>query len=395
MRLIFGFTGQEGGIGKYYECNGAQSDDNLREMIMSNRRDFLKITAATAAGAVLGSSPAGLSAKGTPAVGAKKLSIPHWRGFNLLDMFTMRSKADYSEDDFRWIRDWGFNFVRLPMCYRLWIVDGDDYKLNEAMLAKLDRAVDLGNKYGIHLCMNFHRGPGYSVNREFTEPHNLWKDKSALDAFVFHWTMIAKRYKGISKDKISFNLINEPRDDNNPKHMTRDDHERVMRTTVKAIRQVSPDRMISIDGLAWSRKTCPELNDLGIIQSTRAYEPMSISHCKASWVNYKDYPDPAWPGNGWDRKRLEAHYKPWIDLRKQGFAVHCGEGGTHNKTPHNITLAWLREVLDILKTNDIGYAIWNFRGSFGIMDSDRTDVAYEDYHGHKLDRKMLNLLQEF
>lgn len=362
---------------------------------MRNRREFLKISAATATGAVFGGSSAGLFARQAPVVSGKKLSIPHWRGFNLLDMFTMRSKGDYSEDDLKWIRDWGFNFVRLPMCYRLWIVDGDDYKLNQAMLQKLDRVIDLGDKYDIHLCLNFHRGPGYSVNREFTEPHNLWKDKSAFDAFVFHWTMIANRYKGISKDKISFNLINEPRDDNNPKHMTRDDHERVMRTTVKAIRKVSPERMISIDGLAWSRKTCPELNDLGIIQSTRAYEPMSISHCKASWVNYKDYPDPAWPGNGWDRKRLEEHYKPWIDLRKQGCAVHCGEGGTHNRTPHDITLSWLREVLDILKANDIGYAIWNFRGSFGIMDSGRSDVAYEDFHGHKLDRKMLNLLQEF
>jgi len=39
--------------------------------------------------------------------------------------------------------------------------------------------------------------------------------------------------------------------------------------------------------------------------------------------------------------------------------------------------------------------MWNFRGSFGIMDSDRRDVQYEDFHGHKLDRKLLSLLQEF
>jgi len=102
--------------------------------------------------------------------------LPRWRGFNLLDMFTMRSRGDFREDDFRWMRDWGFDFVRLPMCYRLWIEDGDDYKLHEPMLEKLDRAVDLAGKYGLHVSLNFHRGPGYSVNGEFTEPHNLWKD---------------------------------------------------------------------------------------------------------------------------------------------------------------------------------------------------------------------------
>jgi hypothetical protein len=31
----------------------------------------------------------------------------------------------------------------------------------------------------------------------------------------------------------------------------------------------------------------------------------------------------------------------------------------------------------------------------GILDSGRTDVKYEDWRGHKLDRAMLELLQEF
>jgi endoglucanase len=39
--------------------------------------------------------------------------------------------------------------------------------------------------------------------------------------------------------------------------------------------------------------------------------------------------------------------------------------------------------------------LWEFRGSFGILDSQRQDVAYEDWHGHKLDREFLKLLQEF
>jgi hypothetical protein len=37
----------------------------------------------------------------------------------------------------------------------------------------------------------------------------------------------------------------------------------------------------------------------------------------------------------------------------------------------------------------------NFRGSFGVLDSGRTDVKYEDFQGHKLDRKLLELLQRY
>lgn len=39
--------------------------------------------------------------------------------------------------------------------------------------------------------------------------------------------------------------------------------------------------------------------------------------------------------------------------------------------------------------------MWNFRGGFGVPDSGRKDVKYEDYKGHKPDREMLELLKEF
>jgi len=372
----------------------------------NNRRDFLKMVAAGIAANALESRFSYLDTRyetrhpfnesrafNRVEGSAAQTVLPRWRGFNLLDMFTMRSKGDFPEEEFRWIRDFGFDFIRLPMCYRLWIENSDDYKINEPMLQKLDHAVELCGKYGLHVDLNFHRGPGYSVNREFTEPLSLWKDQKALDAFCFHWQMLAKRYRGIAEDKLSFNLLNEPPSEG--ERMSRADHERVVRAAVAAIRQVSPDRIIIADGLSWAREPLPELADLGIAQSCRAYEPMFISHYKASWVNSKDYPEPAWPGHGWDRKRLEEYYQKWADLAKKGIGVHCGEGGTFNKTPHNVVLAWLRDVLEILTGHGIGLALWNFRGSFGIIDSDRTDVAYEDFHGHKLDRKLLELLQEF
>ncbi len=356
----------------------------------STRRDFLK---QAVVGAAVGLPAYALRGQDKVVPAKVQTVLPRWRGFNLLEMFTMSSKGDFVEDDFRWMRDWGFDFVRLPTVYRLWIEDGDDYKIKESMLAKLDRAIDFGGKYGLHVSLNFHRGPGYSVNAEFKEPHNLWKDKTALDAFVFHWQLMARRYKGIGKDKLSFDLINEPPAPGD--QMSRDDHQRVVRATVQAIREVSPDRLVIADGLSWGNDPMPELADLKIGQSTRAYQPMMISHYGASWVDSKNFPTPAWPGNGWDRKKLVEHYQKWADLAKSGVGVHCGEGGAFNKTPHAVFLAWFRDVLEILTGHGIGLALWNFRGSFGVLDSDRADVTYEDFHGHKLDRKLLSLLQEF
>jgi len=326
-------------------------------------------------------------------------ALPRWRGFNLLDLFTTKSDGNFSADDFAWIADWGFDFVRLPMCYTLWIQDDDVHRIYEPMIEKVDRAITLGQSSGIHVCLNFHRAPGYSVNPEREEPFDLWKDEDALEAFCFHWEYFARRYRGIPSDELSFNLVNEPVTPS-PDGMTRLDHERVVRATAAAIRAVDPDRLIIADGLSWGNDPSPELADLKIAQSCRAYAPMGVSHYKASWAGGEKWPEPRWPGimpdgTGWDRERLKDHYAPWLALAHAHVGVHCGEGGAFNKTPHKVFLAWLRDVLEILTPHSIGYALWNFRGSFGVMDSGREDVEYEEFNGHLLDGELLRLLQEF
>jgi endoglucanase len=74
--------------------------------------------------------------------------------------------------------------------------------------------------------------------------------------------------------------------------------------------------------------------------------------------------------------------------------VMVGEWGCHNRTPHPVVLAWMRDCLTNWKRANLGWALWNFRGSFGLLDSERKDVSYEDFHGHKLDRAMLDVLRE-
>ena len=43
------------------------------------------------------------------------------------------------------------------------------------------------------------------------------------------------------------------------------------------------------------------------------------------------------------------------------------------------------------KKADWGWSSWNLRGAFGVLDSGRNDVAYEEFKGRKLDRRMLEL----
>ena len=362
--------------------------------------------------AFLAALPASAAAQRKPSTAQS--AIPRWRGFNLLDLFQALTRDDrrpppVTEDECRWMRDWGFHFIRIPMDYWLWIdsdwpatktltVD-DVFRIKDSALDPVDRIVELGRKYGLHVSLNLHRAPGYCVNNPGREPFVLWSDPRAEEAFVTHWSVLAERYKGVSEYDLSFNLLNEapkPREG----YMTREDYVRVMTRATQRIRGVSPKRLILIDGLETGNVVVEEMIDTGVAQSVHAYWPGLISHYRAAWVDKKlDFPPPTWPILNEDgtlkagREQLEARYAPWGELARKGIGVHCGECGCFNKTPHGVFLAWFKDILEILEGHGIGYALWNLRGSFGILDSGREDVDYEDWHGHKLDRKLLALMQ--
>ena len=321
--------------------------------------------------------------------------LPRWRGFNLLEKFTKRREGNppFVESDFGAMAEWGFDFARLPMSYLCWTDPEDWLNIQEAELKDIDAAVELGRQHRIHINLNFHRAPGYCVNPP-KEPLDLWTDEKALEACAFHWAYFARRYKGIPNERLSFDLLNEPSD------IPGETYVRVVKRLVEAIRAEDPPRLIIADGLRWGTSPVQGLADVGIAQSTRGYEPMQISHFKANWIHGSDsWPEPTWPLTK-DQKVicdketvLHTRIEPWKRLEAKGVGIHVGEWGAFNHTPHKVVLAWMRDCLDLWKEAGWGWSLWNLRGGFGVLDSQRPDVSYEDFHGHKLDREMLELLR--
>jgi len=387
----------------------------MKMNLKSDRRDFIKKAAVLTGVIGLAGEPALIYSN------PKRSSsnpIPKWMGFNLLDFFSPdpgRTGRGTKEEDFKWMSDWGFDYVRIPMAYPSYldidrsrdITPEEVYSLDEAALERVDQLVYMAHKYHLHVSLNLHRAPGYCINAGFHEPYNLWKDKEAQEAFYWHWKMWAERYKHISRDKISFDLLNEPAmiDDMNNQHAEKtivpgEMYAEVAEMAANTIWAENPDHLVIADGNQVGSKVIPEIAHLPIAQSCRGYYPGIISHYKAPWAmkDIDNLPPLKYHGQVGDqylsREMLEEFYDPWIRLVQSGTGVHCGECGCYNKTPHDIFLAWFGDVVDILSSNGIGLALWNFRGDFGILDSGRTDVDYEDWHGHKLDRKLLDLIKK-
>ena len=356
-----------------------------------NRRTFLA-NAATAS--VAGALAPGIAfaAETKPAPTAKKL--PRWRGFNLTQKVYARREGSppFPEQDFALLEEWGFDFARLPLSYLCWATVEEPLKLREAELRHLEDAVEFGGKHGVHVNLNLHRAPGYCVNPP-KEPRDLWTDASALNDCAFHWAHLARRFKGVPNRRLSFDLLNEPANVSEAAYV------KVVTRLVQAIRAEDAERLIIADGLRWGRDPVHGLANLGIAQSTRGYDPNQVSHYHANWVTGADlYALPTWPVKVGE-KTIDREYLrrdrivPWQELEKKGVGIHVGEWGAHNQTPHAVVLAWMRDQLALWREAGWGWALWNLRGSFGVLDSGHEDVNYEAFRGRQLDREMLNVLQ--
>ena len=280
------------------------------------RRQFVK--EAVVLSAVAGLAPRiVLAAEGD--VSAR--SIPRWRGFNLQGRFAWPGQpftwSAYEESDFAMMAEWGFDFARLPLSYWTWGSRDDWSVVREEPLKQVDRAVELGQQYGIHVNINLHRIPGYCINGREREPADLFSGRKAerdkaLAAAVFHWKMLAARYKGIPSRRLSFDLINEPPWVKPYEGYLFERYDEIVRALVAGIREVDPARLIFADGLNLGQTPVMELADLGIVQSTRGYLPKAVSHYTATWVpkeEFETFALPTWPlrddkGTTWDKERL-------------------------------------------------------------------------------------------
>ena len=307
------------------------------------------------------------------------------------------ASADEKALDF--LAHFGFNFVRIPVDYRYWTRDFDYFHPDESVFHCIDSYLHACRSRGIHMSLNFHRAPGYCTNHNHLELHNLWLHDIAQQAFVYLWETFAQRYKNVPSQFLSFDLINEPPSPG--EHgMTRQNHTTLIRRTVSAILAIDPQREIIINGLGGGYLAMPELADLGVTHSGRGYHPMPISHHRADWwAGHIHAPEPKYPGlkwqrQKWDRARLKNSYRAWRDVERDGAKIHIGEFGCFKHTPNDVAMRWLTDLLGIFGEFGWGYAMWQFKGPFGIIEHGRPGARFESIADYNVDRTLLGLMLE-
>jgi hypothetical protein len=283
------------------------------------------------------------------------------------------------------------------MDYRFWVTQFEYFHPDEDVFRFTDHYLEACRSRNLHLSLNLHRAPGYCINRNDLERHNLWKDEIAQDAFVHQWEVFSKRYRGVPSSQLSFDLINEP-PEIGEYGFTRETHEAVIRRTVRAIQSLDPQREIVIDGLGGGNWAMPELADLSVIHSGRGYQPMPVTHYRASWWKESAglptpiYPGTPWSGKIWNRETLRDFYQPWREVEAAGARVHIGECGCFNRTPGDVALRWFGDLFGLFREFGWGFALWNFEGPFGVVSHGRPGARYMPISGYDVDQPLLELI---
>src|SRR5215210_4530881 len=115
-------------------------------------------------------------------------------------------------DDIRFIKQAGFNSVRVPFSYRLFVVEGEPPRLEGVGYELLDRVVGWCGREGLYVVLDMHGAPGGQTGDNIDDSWGypfLFESEEAQELTVRLWRKLAARYAQ-EPTVIGYDLLNEP-----------------------------------------------------------------------------------------------------------------------------------------------------------------------------------------
>ena len=267
--------------------------------------------------------------------------FPAGAGFNLQGRFAMPDRPysglAYEESEFASMAKWGFDFARLPLSYWAW-GSRDDWSVireqpSPRSTGRSNSAAGTGStSTSISTAFQATASMAVSWNRRTPFPHGCTAGQGPGRCRL-PLAGVRPALQGIPNRHLSFDLVNEPTED----EVVRGDLRRALRGDRRAlpagIREIDPARLIFADGLDIGQTPVAGIADLALSQSTRGYLPKAVSHYTADWVprdEFESFAAPAWPfkdqeGRLWDRERPSGDTSTPPSLVERG--VQWGRSG--------------------------------------------------------------------
>jgi endoglucanase len=290
-------------------------------------------------------------------------------------------------EDIALIKSMGFDHVRLSVNPQPMFNEREPNKLPADYLGYLDAAVKMILDHRLAIVVDMHPESDFKVR--------LAKDDEFVEEYADFWRAVAQHYSSWDSDRVFFEILNEPEFTDRYRWFG------VQAKLAAAIREGAPSHTIIATGARWSNDDElvfeEPLRDANVIYNFHFYEPHLFTHQGATWgayywhflrgVAYPSTPESAQRAaqlepdevnrlpviryglEHWDATRIETEMEQaaaWA--RRRGVPLVCNEFGVYRAyaDPHDRD-AWLHDVRVALERNGMGWTMWDYSGSFGVV----------------------------
>jgi len=220
------------------------------------------------------------------------------------------------------------------------------------------------------------------------------KEDDFVERYADFWHSVAEHYSTWDSERVFFEILNEPE--------MRDRYRwyGVESKLASAIRQGAPAHTIIAAGANWDDDTdmvfLDPLRDPDVIYVFHFYDPHIFTHQGATWGAYhwhflKGLHYPSDPENAravaqlepeaihrfdvirygqdhWDAARIDAEISLAADWAERNqVPLVCNEFGVFRHADPQDRIPWLKDVRTSLERHNIGWAMWDYSGSFGVV----------------------------
>lgn len=298
-----------------------------------------------------------------------------------------------TEEDIKQIASWKFDHVRFPISGYL-LYNPATKKLNAKPLSYIDQCITWCEKYNLSIILDLHDLWG-NVYGAMDIPMPLLTDSKLQENFLTIWKEMTKHFKNRNETLILFELLNEVSD---ASHYL---WNRLYKQTIKAIREIDPERWILVGSNGQNSvaylKELDLLDDSRVFYNFHYYDPQVFTHQKAHFSDeMKEFNQTiTYPGDisafgkylkqhpeylmkhalvanetSNDKELMDRLLKDALDfVQYSECQLYCGEFGVIDSAPPEEAIKWMTDFLSILNNHKIGHALWNYKAlDFGLLD---------------------------
>lgn len=307
-----------------------------------------------------------------------------------------------TKSDIENIKSMGMDHIRLG--FDQIVLEESPYKYREGIFEILSNFVCECQTQGLGIVLNLHKAIGNYCDIE--ESVTLFDSAELQNRFIALWLELERRFS--NKKNVMFELLNEVRDINPSLWNS------LAERTINAIREINSERKIIIGSTCWNNLNKLEhlqiFDDENVIYTFHMYDPFEFTHQRGvlQWAplyynralaypcddieRYRDYYRTLWNNNNAyaeydriDKEYMRVLFKPAVDFVKAhpDKILWCGEFGTIRHTDITSRENWMRDVISLLKENDIPYCVWNYLSTpndgnrFSLVDDDTRKILSE------------------